>query len=268
MFSSGHLVKYLQQPADELAVSPLLTQHRLILNLGAPFQVEQWYDGCYQQNHMETGSFTFLPVGMSRRVIWDRPIDFLLVELDPVYVKHLMLDLSNLHQIELIPHYKCDDPLIYQLGLSLQRELQSQEYGGSLYFESLMTSLTVQLLRHHTNWTPISSTSLISFSKHQLQTVIDYINSNIQQPLSLDELASVAHMSKYYMIRLFKQSTGATLHRYVTKCRIIKAKQLLAQRNLSIVEICHLVGFQSQSHFTSIFHRYVGVPPKVYRDSL
>jgi AraC family transcriptional regulator len=262
------LIKHLQQPAFELPESSPLADHRMILNLGNPFNVEQWYDGCYQQNQMETGSFTFLPVGMSRRVIWDRPIECLLVELEPVYVKRLMLGLGNHDQIELMPHYKCHDLLIYQLGLALKTELQSDGRGGKLYVESVMATLTVQLLKHHATWVLIPPGALAGFSQEPLQTVVAYIDSNLEQALSLDELASVAQMSKYYLMRLFKQATGSTLHQYVTARRIEKAKQLLAKRHLPLVDICHAVGFQSQSHFTHIFRRCIGIPPKAYRDRL
>ncbi len=262
------VVENFQQPACELPESCLLTNHRIVLNLGSPYIVEQWYDGCYQQNQMDTGNFTILPIGMSRRVIWDRPIEFLLLELDPIYIQQTVLSLSARHQLELLPHHKRSDSLIYQIGLALKTELQSQGLGGKLYLESLMAALTVQLLRHHTHWTPITQSSPGGLSKYQLRQVIDYISSNLDQELSLDELASIAQTSKYYLIRRFKRSTGVTPHRYVTTCRIEKAKQLLSERNLSIVEISHLVGFQSQSHFTHLFHRYIGTTPKVYRDSL
>lgn len=261
------MIEHFQQPACELPECCLLTEHRIILNLGNPYIVEQWYDGRYQCNQMDTGNFTILPIGISRRVIWDRPIEFLLLELDPVYVQQMVLELSDRHQLELVPHYKCNDSLIYQIGLALKTQLQSQGLGGKLYFESMMATLTVQLLRHHTLWTSIKQ-SANNLSKYQLRQVIAYINSNLDRELSLDELATIAHTSKYYLVRLFKQSIGVTLHRYVTTCRIEKAKQLLAQQNLAIGEICHLVGFQSQSHFTHLFHRYVGITPKVYRDNL
>lgn len=261
------IVEHFQQPASELPESCLLTKHRIILNLGNPYTVEQWYDGCYQQTQMDTGSFTILPIGMNRRVIWDRSIEFLLLELDPVYVQQTVLNLSDRHQLELIPRYKRNDSLIHQIGSALQIELQNQ-VGGTLYFESMMATLAVQILKHHALWSSINQSSPRGLSKYQLRQIIDYINSNLDQALSLNELATVAQTSKYYLVRLFKRSTGVTLHRYVTTCRIEKAKQLLAQRNVSIVEICHLVGLQSQSHFTHLFRRYVGVTPKVYQDSL
>lgn len=260
-------VNHLQQPALELPES-LTERHRMILNLGGPFNVEQWYQGCYQHNQMETGSFTFLPVGMSRRVIWDRPIEFLILEFDPIYVKQMLWSLNDRDELDLVPHYKCSDPLIHQLGLSLKAELKSGDSGKAFYLESILATLTVQLLRHHIKRIPIAPGSLTRFSTNQLQTIIDYIHGNLDQALSLDELAAVVQMNKYYLIRLFKQSIGTTLHQYVIACRIEKAKYLLAQRDLSIIEICHSVGFQTQSHFTHTFRRQVGVSPKAYRDRL
>jgi AraC family transcriptional regulator len=267
-------IDYSPQNASEMPES-LLTKHRIILNLGNHFVVEQWYNGEYQKNQMNTGDFTFLPIGMSRRVIWDRSIEFLLLDLDSTYLQEIMEILSDgkhPNQIQLIPHYKRHDSLIHQLGLGLKNELQNNiqidRSSSKLYVESMMMTLTLQLLRHHTAITPIAQNSIATIPKSRLDILTDYIRNNLDGELGLDELANILQINKFYLMRLFKRSSGYTLHQYVTKCRIEKSKELLARRNnnLSILEICYSVGFESQSHFTKVFNRYVGVTPSVYRD--
>jgi AraC family transcriptional regulator len=75
-------------------------------------------------------------------------------------------------------------------------------------------------------------------------------------------------MSPHYFASLFKQSNGVAPYQYVTQCRIERAKQLLTRPELSIVEVCHQVGFQNQSHFTKVFREHTNVTPKVYRNSI
>jgi AraC family transcriptional regulator len=104
--------------------------------------------------------------------------------------------------------------------------------------------------------------------EYKLRRVIDYIESHLDQDLSLVKLAAIAQMSPYYFARLFKQSIGAPPHQYLTTCRIEKAKQLLANKDLSILEITQQIGLQSQSHFTNLFRRSVGVTPSAYRERL
>jgi AraC family transcriptional regulator len=63
---------------------------------------------------------------------------------------------------------------------------------------------------------------------------------------------------------LFKQSMGITLHQYILKCRVEKAKYLLQHSQLSVADIAIRVGFCDQSHLTRLFKRIVGVPPKQF----
>jgi AraC family transcriptional regulator len=101
--------------------------------------------------------------------------------------------------------------------------------------------------------------------KHKLKEAIAYINENLDTNLSLAEISAIAHMSPHYFASLFKQSTGIAPHQYVTKCRVEKAKHLLAKRELSVLQVSHLVGFQSQSHFAKVFRKYVGITPQAFK---
>jgi AraC family transcriptional regulator len=101
-----------------------------------------------------------------------------------------------------------------------------------------------------------------------LREAIAYINDHLDRNLSLAELAALVQMSPYYFASLFKQSTGLAPHQYITKCRIERAKQLLKKRELTIMEICQQVGFQSQSHFTRVFRKHTATTPKAYRQLL
>jgi AraC family transcriptional regulator len=78
----------------------------------------------------------------------------------------------------------------------------------------------------------------------------------------LEATASEVGMSRYYFARLFKQSTGLSVHQYLIQCRIERAKQLLKQKKIAIANIATQVGFVDQSHFTRYFKRIVGVTPK------
>ena len=96
----------------------------------------------------------------------------------------------------------------------------------------------------------------------------NYINDNLNQNLSLIQLAKLVNISPNHFVRLFKQSIGLTPYQYVLECRINKAKQLLKNQKLTITEISHQLGFYDQSRFTNTFRKRVGITPKRYRDSL
>lgn len=104
--------------------------------------------------------------------------------------------------------------------------------------------------------------------EYKLRQVIAYINEHLNQDLTLAELAAILQMSPHYFASLFKQSTGLAPYQYITNCRVEKAKLLLRERHLTIIEVCQEVGFQCQSHFTKVFRKHTTTTPKAYRDAL
>ena len=100
----------------------------------------------------------------------------------------------------------------------------------------------------------------------RLQRVFTHIKENIAQDLSVAELAQVVGMSQYYFSKLFKMSTGTTPHQYVMRQRVERAQEHLRDSRTPLAEIATQVGFETQSHFTSVFRRLVGATPKHYRE--
>jgi len=100
----------------------------------------------------------------------------------------------------------------------------------------------------------------------RLQRVFSHIREHIAEELSVAELAQVVGMSQYYFSKLFKMSTGTTPHQYVMRERVERAQQHLREGQMPLAQVATQVGFETQSHFTSVFRRLVGTTPKHYRD--
>jgi transcriptional regulator GlxA family with amidase domain len=94
----------------------------------------------------------------------------------------------------------------------------------------------------------------------------DHMDRNYQLPLDLDQLAAVAGVSKYHLVRSFEAAYGETPIRYLTRRRIERAQDLLRAANLTVTEVCMVVGFASLGSFSSRFTQLVGESPTAYRD--
>jgi AraC-like DNA-binding protein len=91
-----------------------------------------------------------------------------------------------------------------------------------------------------------------------LRRARDHADRSYAQPISLDELASVACMSKYHFLRLFKATYGMTPMEYVSQRRMERAQDLLRATNLTVTEVCFAVGFSSLGSFSTRFRALVG----------
>jgi YesN/AraC family two-component response regulator len=126
----------------------------------------------------------------------------------------------NINQLEIVPQIFGRDPLIYQIGLELKKELEFARDDSHLYAESMATALAVHLMKRYAVQTSAIKTYSGGLSSYKLKTAIAYINEHLHQNLSLAEIAAVVQMSPHYFSSLFKQSTGLAPYQYVTQCRI------------------------------------------------
>jgi AraC-like DNA-binding protein len=98
-----------------------------------------------------------------------------------------------------------------------------------------------------------------------LRRARDHADRNYSRPLTLDDLAAVASLSKYHFIRLFKAAYGLTPMEYVSQRRIERAQDLLRATNLTVTEVCFAVGFSSLGSFSSRFRALVGESPSAFQ---
>jgi AraC family transcriptional regulator len=159
-----------------------------------------------------------------------------------------------------------NDPLVRSVGLALMAELESEAPGGRLYVESLSNLLAVHLLRHYTGGAAAAGQRFRGgLSGGRLRRVLAFVAENYESDLSLAELAQVGGMSTFHFAREFKRATGTTPHQYLIKLRVERAKTLLTESALPLVEVGSRAGFSHQSHFTRLFRRLTGTTPHSYR---
>jgi len=263
----GVNVDYLANYHHEDLVLPVLNEHVLALNLGQSVRLRQRQDRDRLETPNRPGDLIVLPAGSESAWGWNVPTEVLHLRVDPWYLARLAGGDGAMAPVELNSHFRTRDPLVEQLGRALLLELRF-ERGGRLYAESLAQALAMHLLRDYAISGTSPRTHPGGLSRSRLQQALDYVRENLERELSLKAIAAEVQMSPYHFARLFKQSMGIAPHQYVIRCRIERAKRLLHQSNLPILEVVHRVGFQSQSHFTSVFRKLTGVTPKTYRQHL
>lgn len=107
----------------------------------------------------------------------------------------------------------------------------------------------------------------MNYSK-SIQKVISYIDANLNNKLSLEELADVAGFSKYHFLRIFKQETGSRPSEHIQNRRMTQAAKLLLFTQLNILDIGLMYQFESQEAFTRTFKKEYGLPPGRYRKAI
>ena len=101
-----------------------------------------------------------------------------------------------------------------------------------------------------------------------LGEVKSHVDRQFTRPgITLEEVAGVAGMSPSYFAVIFKQVTGATFNRYLTRLRINKAKDLLLYSDLKAYEIAESVGYESSSYFARVFRKIEGLSPSEYKQT-
>ena len=136
--------------------------------------------------------------------------------------------------------------------------------------EILADELAVRLLSRHSNATidPIARRARpTALDAQRLERVMDHINVHLRADITVEELASVASLSRFHFSRSFKATVGQTPSAFVGRLRLELAKLLLSQ-GASITDIAFDCGFSSESNFIRSFRRTVGTTPGRYRTSI
>lgn len=98
------------------------------------------------------------------------------------------------------------------------------------------------------------------------QRVLNYIDRNVNDGISLDQAAEYANMSSYYFSRVFKKITGVKFITYVTDCKIEIAQEMLVDTDMPVISIAYELSYNEANYFSKAFKRKVGMTPTEYRE--
>jgi AraC family transcriptional regulator len=208
-------------------------------------------------------SLQLIPRYSEIRARWDSAWTYAVLKINRQLLSEMAAAIhwGDPERIEFLPTLCFNDPLLYHLGIELTSEMQNANPLGLLYAEALTNTMTLYVLQHYSTGRVARELPNSRLTPAQLGIVDEYIHAHMDQKITLAELAACLHLSVPHFERMFRVTTQRPPYRYVLELRLERAKQLLANSQLSLAEVARQCGFASQSHFTTHFTRYVGVSP-------
>jgi AraC-like DNA-binding protein len=155
-----------------------------------------------------------------------------------------------------------DDHILSRMKLLCERLLRTQRdegFGSTTLLYAGVTEFLVHLNRAYFD-TPAAIRMDVTESD-TINRMVEYIETHLVEDLSLDRLAEVSHLSKFYLDRQFKQFTGLTIYQFIIKKRLIIARNMLRE-GTPVMEACLSCGFNDYSNFLKAFKREFGRTPR------
>jgi AraC-like DNA-binding protein len=225
-------------------------------------------DGPVEEYRLQRGNIAFRPCN---RKLWSDLSggQFIQILQSRETYDRLVCELVRGGTVSLEPQDAFSDPLIAQIATTIADEISG---GGGfvdgILADALNTALAVQITRRFVDPSALMLELSNGLSHERLKRLRDFIETHLDDRLTLTDLAGVACLSPYHFSRSFKQAVGVGPQRYVMQRRLERAKTLMRRTKQPLALIAQEAGFTDQSHLTSIFRRETGTTPGRYRAAL
>ncbi|WP_226580945.1 helix-turn-helix domain-containing protein [Acuticoccus sediminis] len=170
-----------------------------------------------------------------------------------------------------------DDPIVRRLTGALDEAAGSEDPSAGLYADALRLATLVRILSVQKAaariWAPAAEPAPRpapeatpgGLPKWRLKRVKAYLDEHLAEAVTLADMAAAAGLSRMYFAAQFRLATGHRPHEYLLKCRVERAMDLLKDTDEPVAQVAFAVGFQTQSHFTTVFRRFAGETPYRWR---
>jgi AraC family transcriptional regulator len=237
------------------------------VNYGPDMRLERTLHGHRISGRGLAGHLSILPPDSDTRWVFDEPGDVALVFLNRQLFDRVVEECVDRSpaRVELVPRFIIRDLVLERIAHSLLKEI-FEPSATRLLTEQVALELASHFISRHSN-IDAPSERTHSMTPTKLKRAEDFIMSNLQIEMSLQDIATAAGMSLFHFAKAFRQTTGRTPHQFLTEQRLLQARSLLHDRSLSIGQIAKAVGL-SHSHFTAVFGREMRMTPSEFRDVL
>ncbi|MEZ5749483.1 MAG: AraC family transcriptional regulator [Caenibius sp.] len=231
----------------------------LVYHVGGTLRVPVSTNGCAKRSVSRPGLVSILHKHSSAR--WNVDGEFKSISLH-ISASHFRTP-STLLNNSRDPKLAFTDPFICTTLDVLVREMDRGEQNDPMFVRAMVEALISYI--GHRLYAKSGSREPEGLRDKTLNDICDYIDSALENRLSVEELAGLADMRPSRFSRKFHHSTGKTPYQYVIERRLRLASKLLEYANEDISEIALRCGFSSQAHFSSAFKNSFGMTPAAYR---
>ncbi|OXM50433.1 AraC family transcriptional regulator [Amycolatopsis alba] len=243
---------------------PATADLHLVLPLSGKAVMETRDEGRWNRHHWEPGRLELAVPGrpVSRRYRGDESMRSLQVHLPGTTVEPIAERLGGraVDHEAMAASVAGGDPLLDELV----RAVGNARENDDLYAESAAAFLAVHLLTRHARKPGPPDTGR---EDSRVRAAVAMMRERLADPLSLAEIAGEVHLSVYHFIRVFKEKTGETPHRFLGRLRMEEARRLLRDTDLPISRIASRCGFATAGALSAAFLRHTGSRPSEYRNS-
>jgi AraC family transcriptional regulator len=193
-------------------------------------------------------------------------------------VQHLQLGISDAAlmassdgvygEVELRPSRKFADPRLSAMVAAVHAEMVAGFPSGRLFLDSVEQAMAVALVNGHAVRHRPVQISRGGLGPARLRRIRELVHANMEDELSLDEMAQSVGLSTAHFARMFRKSTGETPHQFVLRQRLERAKAMLRTPDARVLDVAVACGFKTQQHFAQVFRDVWGVSPTEYRQDL
>lgn len=189
--------------------------------------------------------------------------DTLCMRLHPTTTERYLQEDAYRFDVEV--RYAHPDEVLVNSMFALAGEFERGLPNGMLYAEGLSLMILGWLRRHYAV-TEKPAAPRGGLTAAQQNRIREYIDSSLDENLSLENMADRLGMSPFHFLRCFRASFGVTPHQFVMKMRLLRAANFLRNdHERSISDVAFATGFASQAHFTAAFKRHFGKTPAAWR---
>ena len=248
---------------------PPIGFHAISTFTGSSSILSEERDGHRRPLRLPAGATLIRNAGSGARYAWTAAHHASMTCLDPGVVRRAAEELGvvGAGRVEVADSFEEHDPVCAHLVHALEAEADVGAHAAQpLIIESIATALAGRLLARRDGARAWAMRVRGGLAPGALRRVREYVEESVGRPVSLDDLARVAGVSRFHFARQFRVSTGESPMRYVLRARIERGKARLRDRDVTVSRIATELGFADQSHFTRTFRRLVGTSPRRFAD--